>query len=892
LFAQAAINAKLTAALGAGRLVWELQGQASQVYEIQASTDLTNWTPFATNQASAKGRVTFADAQAGQFQKRFFRLAARGPGGAGSRSDRILVKPKPGVDLSALNLSLGVSVLNVFPAVGKLHVIKGAGDLTASTLVHLYEASGLVQYAEPDFYVQALNGRQDSVPAPNSPDDPYYIAGGLWNLKNTGQDGGTPGADIHAWEAWHTTTSASNVIVGVVDTGVRYTHQDLAANIWANLADGTYGTNTVAGNTDPDDDYGHGTHVSGVIGAAGNNGVGVVGVCWDVQIMALKFLDSSATGTISGAIACLDYARTHGASVINASWGWTDWNSQSLHDAIASLGEADIVFVAAAGNSAADNDTTPLYPASFRDLDNVIAVAATDNNDLLASYSDYGPASVDLGAPGTSVLSCDNASDEAYSSESGTSFACAHVSGAVALLRGYFPGENHKQIIQRLLQGTDPLPSLAGKTITGGRLDVAKALGAELIAGFTKQPSSGRARLAVQFTDTSAGNPSSWNWTFGDGLASTNQNPNHTYESAGSFTATLTVSNYTGQSNSASSTVSVTPGLIAGFTNQPSSGPAPLAVQFTDTSAGSPASWNWKFGDGSASAAQNPNHTYSAAGSFTATLTVSNYTGQSSSSSTISVTNAVETKVMAHFSANPTSGHAPLTVQFTDHSTGSVSAWNWNFDDGSTDSAPSPAHTYTRAGSFAVRLTVSNLAHQSSSTSLTVRVTPELIADLRAEPSSGPAPLVVRFIDTSAGGPTSWNWTFGNGSASTARDPSHTYSSTGSFTATLSVSNKTGQSISASSTIFVTNAAPTKVVAHFSANPTSGHAPLTVQFTDQSTGPVSAWNWNFGDGSTDAAQNPSHTYDRAGGFTARLTVTGSSGKSSSATRTIVVSKPL
>lgn len=394
--------------------------------------------------------------------------AAVAQSNSGFDPGKILVKPLAGVNLPALNQLLGVQVLNTFPAIGNLEIVQVPTGVTADELIDLYQQSGLVQYAEHDFYVHALN----------DPNDAFYSY--QWSLKNTGQSSGTPGADIRAWEAWSITTSASGVIVADVDTGIRYTHQDLAPNMWVNPADGSYGINVVANGraaNDPWDDYGHGSHVAGIIGAAGNNGMGIAGVCWSVQLMACKFLDSTGVGTVDGAITCLDFARSHGAKVVNASWGnFTEFNSQSLHDAIASLRDADIIFVAAAGNSGVNNDVTPLYPASYSDLDNVVSVAATDSSDNLESWSDYGATNVDLAAPGSPIFSCWNGSDNDYEYDGGTSMACAHVTGACALLRAYYPGENHQQIIQQLLNGTDPEPSLAGKCRTGGRLDLFKAL--------------------------------------------------------------------------------------------------------------------------------------------------------------------------------------------------------------------------------------------------------------------------------------------------------------------------------------------------------------------------------------------------------------------------------
>jgi PKD repeat protein len=1006
LFAETGLRPAWTPPLLDRQFRLQLQGQSNQVYEIQVSTNLQDWTAIAAIPASSNGLVRFADPQAGQFQQRFYRAVARndltGAGGDGFRMDRILVKPKPGVNLSSLNLTLGVSVLSVYPAMGNWQVVKTPGHLTPSTLIQSYLASGQVQYAERDYYVEALK----------DPNDPHYVNGDLWSLKNTGQNNGTPGADIHASAAWDIITSASSVIVALPDTGVRYTHEDLAANMWVNPADGSHGTNTVAGNTDPNDDYGHGTHVSGIIGAVGNNGKGIVGICWRVQIMALKFLDSTGYGTTSDAMACMDYARIHGAKVVNASWGTSSFTSQALHDSIAALRDADIIFVAAAGNSSANNDTAPLYPASYRDLDNVVAVAATDRNDQLADFSDYGPNTVDLGAPGGSpILSCWNGSDSDYQDDDGTSMAAAHVTGAVALLRAYFPSDNHRQIIQRMLSNTDPLPSLARKTISGGRLNLARALGVApppptLTAGFTENPASGPAPLAVQFTNTSTGNPTSWSWSFGDGSSSAAQNPAHTYNAAGNFTATLTVSGSAGQTSSASQTIAVTnatssgqpvitltapqpdayfsgqvPGTIrfhrtgdlsqsyqvnwtfsgtasngvdygplpanspfpagqadadltitpidhgqtgdrtvmvtlasgadyqagtpdsatvtihgtpagptASFTANPTSGQTPLTVQFTDQSSGPVTTWNWNFGDGSASSAQNPSHTYNNAGSFTVTLTVTGSGGQSSSvSHTITVTNSPQ-PVSAGFSANPTSGQAPLAVQFTDQSTGPVVSWRWNFGDGASSSTQNPSHTYNNTGSFTVTLTVSGGSGQSGSVSHTITVTsaPQPVnAVFSANPTSGQAPLGVQFTDQSSGPVVSWRWNFGDGASSSTQNPSHSYNAAGTFTVTLTVANSAGQISSASHTITVTSA-PQPVSAHFAANPTSGQAPLGAQFTDQSSGPVVSWNWNFGDGSSGTDQNPYHTYSNAGTFTATLTVTGSNGQTSSVSHTITV----
>jgi subtilisin family serine protease len=237
-----------------------------------------------------------------------------------------------------------------------------------------------------------------------------------------------------------------------------------------------HGINAITGTGNPLDDHGHGTHVSGTIGGVGNNNVGVVGVAWRVQMMELKFLDALGQGFNSDAIECIDYARRNGAKIISASWGGYDFNSTALRDAIASTRDAGMIFVAAAANDASDNDTRPLYPASY-DLDNIIAVAATTRRDELASFSNFGATTVDLGAPGEDIFSTWNVTDSTYQYLSGTSMATPHVSGACALVWAQYPGENYLQIKNRILAGTDPLPALAGKCVTGGRLNLQKALG-------------------------------------------------------------------------------------------------------------------------------------------------------------------------------------------------------------------------------------------------------------------------------------------------------------------------------------------------------------------------------------------------------------------------------
>ena len=476
----------------------QLRGEPNNSYRIQTSTDLIHWITVTTHRASDNGTVNFTDPHAGSFSQRFYRALTapslvspqiNAQAMAASRQDRVLIKPKVGADLALLHTILGTQVLRTYPAIGNLQVLQLPAGSTVAAIIGAYQESGLVEYAEPDLLIHGLV----------SPNDPYFSDGSLWGLHNIGQAGGKSDADIDAPEAWDILHDASNVIVAVIDTGIRATHQDLAANLWVNpgesgtdsfgldkrfngkdddgngYIDDVNGINALLGQGPPIDDHGHGTHVAGILGAVGGNGVGIVGVAWRVQIMALKFLDVLANGSVSDGIECIDYARTKGAKIINASWGWYGENSSALRDAIQSAGNTGIIFVAACGNSAINNDTNPLNPASFN-LDNIVAVAATTRADRLANWSSYGSTTVDLGAPGEEILSCGHTNDMSYRYWQGTSMAAPHVAGACALLRAKYPSDGYLEIIHRLLSATDPLPDLAGKCVTGGRLNLQRAL--------------------------------------------------------------------------------------------------------------------------------------------------------------------------------------------------------------------------------------------------------------------------------------------------------------------------------------------------------------------------------------------------------------------------------
>jgi len=377
--------------------------------------------------------------------------------------------PKTGIHpatLANFHAAQSAMVLRAFEGIGGLQVLQLPEGATVENFVARYEQSGLVEFAERDY------ARQLEL----SPNDPYYANGTLWGLNNFGQSGGVADADIDAAEGWDVLTSAGDIVVAVLDTGVLHTHEDLATNMWVNPLDGSPGWNALTDTNNPADGDGHGTLVSGIIGAAGDNGKGVAGVAWRVQIMAGKCFNTlGEVGFDSDVIACIEFARTNGARIVNASFSGTGF-SQALSNAIYSARDAGIIFVASAGNNGADVDAFPRYPACY-DIDNIVSVAATTRSDSLWPSSNYGATNVDLAAPGHQIYSTFFINNSFYLGPvAGTSLAAPYVTGTFALMLAKFPTETHQQIIARVLNATDPLPALAGKCVTGGRLNLRKAL--------------------------------------------------------------------------------------------------------------------------------------------------------------------------------------------------------------------------------------------------------------------------------------------------------------------------------------------------------------------------------------------------------------------------------
>jgi hypothetical protein len=477
----------------------------------------------ATNKPSAKNKRT---------------TTAGKPGGG-----RILVKWKQNPKTASVKTFLASTFaqeIKTFQHVGdgRLQLLNLPPGKDVAGALAQYRNNDLVEYAEPDFVMHMAdlpndpalaNGLQWALynvgePVPNNGSSaarqsslistpawlPSSFAAGNGSLNpadwaprpRVASQAAAGGVDIAAEEGWQICNNAGNVIVAIIDTGVDYNHPDLAANMWHNPNPGTgtdgdgvagdfYGYNAVAKNGDPLDDQGHGSHVAGIIGAVGNNNVGVCGVAWRVKIMACKCLDSRGAGNYSDIIAGIEYAINKGARIMNLSLGGSQ-GSRALLEAFQHARRSGVIMVCAAGNDGADTDVenNKSYPAGYSSTeDNVVSVGAIDRFGQPASFSNYGEHSVHLFAPGVDILSL--APNGGYIIHSGTSMATPMVTGAFALVLATAPaGESYTDSINRVLHNTRTLPSLAGKCASGGMLYLPGAL--KVAAAEKKQLAPGR----------------------------------------------------------------------------------------------------------------------------------------------------------------------------------------------------------------------------------------------------------------------------------------------------------------------------------------------------------------------------------------------------------------
>jgi subtilisin family serine protease len=443
----------------------------------------------------------------------------------------------PGSERSQIHERRGTSVVRRFESIG-VDLVRLPANLTATNARLSYGREEAVNFAEPNHIRQAHG---------SAPNDPNF--GNLWGLKNTGQviagEAGTIDADIDASQdgtnvdAWDITRGSTAVTAALVDTGIDIGHPDLAANVWVNAGEvpgngvdddangyvddrngwdfahndnSVYDSGEACGSSKNDE---HGTHVAGIIGAVGNNGIGVAGVNWTVKLMPLKFLAKSgnqcAVGTDAVAIGAILYATERGVDVINLSWGG-DAVGQALRQAMIAAQDAGILFAASAGNSDEDLSTNPQYPASF-DLSNEIVVAASNNDDGLANFSNFG-GPTDLAAPGVAIQS--TISGSAYAFFSGTSMSAPFVSGTVALLRSQYPKAQAAELKERILSSVDAKPAFTATTGSGGRLNANSALRKVIpVVPTLESPNGGEILLpgssvpVTWRTNLPAGNPTS-----------------------------------------------------------------------------------------------------------------------------------------------------------------------------------------------------------------------------------------------------------------------------------------------------------------------------------------------------------------------------------------------
>lgn len=403
------------------------------------------------------------------------------------KAHELIVKFKAGVQTAQVNnLYASLGVVSAESSFIEGMEFWNLGNKAVQEAILTLKNNPIIEYAEPNYRLYSAETTSDKPIA--IPNDDYYEE--LWGLHNTGQTGGYNDADIDAPAAWKT-ARGTGVVVGVIDSGIDPNHPDLQNNLWTNpgeipndgidndgngYIDDYYGYDFVNEDENPFDDNGHGTHVAGTIAAEANNNTGIIGVAPEAKIMSLKFLSSDGSGFTTDAIRAIDYAVMMGADITNNSWGGGGY-SYALYDAIENAEKAGQLFVAAAGNGGQDgigdnNDFYPSYPASY-DLDNIISVAATDDRDSLSLFSNYGPNSVDIAAPGDEILST---LPGGYDYFSGTSMAAPHVTGVASLILSQNPNLTSDEVKNALLSSVDPISSLQNITVSGGRLNAYQAL--------------------------------------------------------------------------------------------------------------------------------------------------------------------------------------------------------------------------------------------------------------------------------------------------------------------------------------------------------------------------------------------------------------------------------
>ena len=821
--------------------------------------------------------------------------------------DHLIVKLKKPVrakGLAALKVQVRGKRVRTFRSSGAM-LIKLAPGEDVDKIIDKVKADPNVEYAERDHYLHIHR---------NVPNDPDFES--CWGLDNQGQMLGTPDADIDAPEAWDITTGSSSVIVGVVDTGVDYEHPDLNPNMWTNtvelnglpgedddgngIVDDIYGMCSLNGTTtgDPMDGHGHGTHCAGILGAAGNDYRGMCGVNWTVGIMALRFMDDNGYGLESDAATCIDYAVAHGVDVLSNSYGGPDW-SDTLLAAIQNANAAGVLFCTSAGNETMDNDVVPSYPACY-DVPNIIAVTSTGGSDNISYFSNYGRTTVDVGAPGEAIWSTFPGND--YQLLDGTSMACPFVAGIAALVKANEPAITLSELYDRVMWTGDPCFDLRETTLTGLRVNAYNALMSIYSVRITSTSPIPDGTVGQSYSHTleavGFSPPYTWSWSepeyverevangFVAGGAARiwqadegmwhlslpfafpffGETHNDVYVCSNGY---LEFADSTPVPDEVSDvSLMIKKKMIAVYwsdlTTDPSSGDLDIYVWQPDADSicvrwqAQEAEWLLGFpinvsvvlhSDGRIDLHYGPENMSLVGG-------------------VVGISKGDETnyRVCMKKTGNLLLGWAPTTLWVAGETPPGLSI---------ADATGEISGTPTAAGTYNFDVTVEDNSGGSDTQQFQMKVFhaggPR--ADFEADTLQGFASLTVHFTDLSVSDPgtSTWAWNFGDGMSGATQNPAHTYDDPGRYTVALTVTDAFGADTMAK--IRYIEALQPGPICDFSAAPTSGTAPLTVNFTNETQlgdWDILLWSWTFGDGEFDFVEHPTHTYQNPGVYDVTL----------------------